>query len=1196
MTKVRKIISSPFFLGGLAVVFLSLAVILVGDLLALGQWRPFRTLTGQLLFIGAITFVWLALFGMWLWRVRRKNRKLVEDISNPELDGVSLAISDEEAALNSKFSEALKSLSKMRFRSRMGGSKYLYQLPWYIFIGPPGAGKTTALENCGLEFPLQKRGAGISIDGGSGTRNCDWIFTNDAVFIDTAGRYTTQENLAVDSHAWDWFLNLLLRHRPHEPINGVIVAISLSDLAVASQSEVDQHAEAIRDRLNELSNKMKVRVPVYVLFTKADLLVGFNEFFQTYRKNEREQVWGVTFPLRGQVERSKRLADDLQQVEQEYDLLTSRIGELQFKTIQNEPDIDTRTRIFGFSSQFASLKPVVSRFLAEAFRTDNYGSAPQLLRGFYFTSATQIGQPVDRLLSNMSREFGLERRTVGILSNVGSKAYFLEQLLRSVVFPEAGLVSGRGRRNYITSAGKYAALAACIVLPVGLALGWWSVHSHVKEQVSHFRTEIANFEADLSSIDVSPVKDDDLYSVLQPLNRLRNELRRLESPDAAAPLWGLGLDDTKTVRAQAKLAYEKALDDLFRPRLLYRMEYLLNQNIRQPEPLFEILKAYLILGGRGPRELDSVRDFIHVSWENGQYPAKTNADILPDLKSHLDALLETRLADRDLDDELIGKARAEASHVTLEERALRLLMRSKEAQSLTDWSVAEIDAATTSAVFANISGAPLDDPIPGIFTYKGFYQVFNPNLDAAAIEALGEEWVLSKADVSEDIDRDQAIRIRERIRGLYYKRYAAEWNDVLNDLQIVPFASSANAAEVLSFLSSPQSPLRIVLQDIVKNTSLTEQPDENSALLNDVKKIGFHRVSSKFSTLARLLSTSSEKRTSTEPEGSKVQKEFSYLSDFVGDERSGSDLEAVLNELRDLYNVVDDLQQEGQAGMLILSEQPSAKRAIRIVERSAPIPVAKMIKRMIQNAGDTTNVGVLSQLNEIWQSTVYKECRRKIQGRYPFGGGRDLAIGDFTAVLGPGGAIDKFYNERLSPLVNDDVKPWRWRKNIGIPAERLAFFETTQELKDAFFPIGTVSNPELRLRVFSEAMSQGVKVAKLSIGGLEASFQQGKAAAAQLAWPGPSPANGAEVGIVVDDIDESGFSELQELRSGELGDWGLFHLIDKSEFKISGAGDTARIAFGGGGQRVMLEFRMENAINPLSMRRSMQAFRCPPKL
>ena len=58
------------------------------------------------------------------------------------------------------------------------------------------------------------------------------------------------------------------------------------------------HAATLRARLQELHEKLGVRSPVYVLVTKADLLAGFNEIFGALDKEERDQVWGFTFPLR----------------------------------------------------------------------------------------------------------------------------------------------------------------------------------------------------------------------------------------------------------------------------------------------------------------------------------------------------------------------------------------------------------------------------------------------------------------------------------------------------------------------------------------------------------------------------------------------------------------------------------------------------------------------------------------------------------------------------------------------------------------------------------------------------------------------------------------------------------------------------------------------------------------------------------
>ena len=46
-------------------------------------------------------------------------------------------------------------LRKARVKGRFG-SQYVYQLPWYVFVGAPGTGKTTALMHSGLKFPLSR--------------------------------------------------------------------------------------------------------------------------------------------------------------------------------------------------------------------------------------------------------------------------------------------------------------------------------------------------------------------------------------------------------------------------------------------------------------------------------------------------------------------------------------------------------------------------------------------------------------------------------------------------------------------------------------------------------------------------------------------------------------------------------------------------------------------------------------------------------------------------------------------------------------------------------------------------------------------------------------------------------------------------------------------------------------------------------
>ncbi len=330
-------------------------------------------------------------------RASRRDKDLVDGVAaTAGPDANATASAEEVALLGERLREALHALK----RARLGGRsrRHLYQLPWYMFIGPPGAGKTTALVHSGLDFPLADKGGAQAIQGVGGTRNCDWWFTDQAVLIDTAGRYTTQDShAAVDSAAWLGFLRLLKRTRRRQPLNGVLVAISLSDLAQLDEADRLAHARAIRKRVRELHDELGVRIPVYVLFTKADLIAGFVEFFDSLGKEDREQVWGMTFPL----DDAKDEGGAVARFGMEFDALLARLNERMLERVQQETDIQRRRLIYGFPQQIASLRDVAGAFLTEIFRPSRLEARP-LLRGVYLTSGTQDGTPIDRLLGAMA--------------------------------------------------------------------------------------------------------------------------------------------------------------------------------------------------------------------------------------------------------------------------------------------------------------------------------------------------------------------------------------------------------------------------------------------------------------------------------------------------------------------------------------------------------------------------------------------------------------------------------------------------------------------------------------------------------------------------------------------------------------------------------------------------------------------------
>ena len=806
---VTRIVIYGLGLGSIAAI-----VYLAGPLIAFGDYRPLENTIVRNVVILLICTAFAAIAGSTYMKRRKQSAAVAEGIAGEDAEN------DDAPILRERMQDALKSLKD----AAGGRSTYLYELPWYVMIGPPGSGKTTALVNSGLRFPLAKGTRPAAVAGIGGTRFCDWWFTEDAVLIDTAGRYTTQDmNAKADQKSWFAFLDVLKKGRPKQPINGVILAISVEDLLTLHSNDLAAHASAIRARLLELHTRLKVAFPVYALFTKADLILGFNEFFQIFDNLDRAQVFGATFQT------ADKTSNLVTQVPVEFDELLKSLSEMVADRLQDEPASVARAQIFGFPTQLAALKRPLFEFLNQIFEPTRY-HANATLRGFYLTSGTQQGTPIDQLLSALEQSFKTMEVAADSYSGEG-KSYFLTNLINKVIIGEASWVSTdvrAVRRAAILKACAYAGLFVVSAALIGL---WWVSYGRNIALIHDTQTDVADYAKTYDNVlKQTSIADRDLSQVLVLLNKLRDLPAGYAELNKTPVAETFGLSQRARLHSSAVTAYQNALERLFRPRLIFRLEEVLDSDRRDPGSIYAALKVYMMLGHQAPTvDRALMTDWMRRDWSENLYPGVGNEAGRRSLEEHLTAMLN--LDDGKplvtLSQPLLEASQKTLAQLSVTQRAYELLRSNAETSpSHPDWYLTKQGSLQAASVFESVGPQGLASiHIPYFYTYAGFTDSVLPRLTWAVGQVDKERWVLgdfgSKGAVSE-----QYKSLPRDVLDLYTRDFVAMWQDMLTKFKLRRLTGDKTYI-ALTTLASPTSPLKQLIQSVRDETDLDRpRPDE----------------------------------------------------------------------------------------------------------------------------------------------------------------------------------------------------------------------------------------------------------------------------------------------------------------------------------------------------------------------------------
>jgi type VI secretion system protein ImpL len=1191
-----RFLISIWFILPVVTLILSICVWFFSPYIGTDAFRPFDEPFGRWMFI-LVLWVICAITLFIVWLVRKFDEKAVEeDIVKgvEEKTPENEVVSEELGELRDKMRRAIAKLKKSK-----GGRRSLYELPWYVMIGPPGAGKTTAIVNSGLQFPLADEFGKEAIGGVGGTRNCDWWFTDDAVLIDTAGRYTTQESDAeADNAAWLGFLNLLKKHRIRQPINGAMIAISLSDLSMQDEVTQKGHARAVKRRLAELREKLGVRFPVYVLFTKADMIAGFSEYFDNLGKEEREQVWGFTLPL----PKGKSEASPISAFDTEFSGLITQLNAQLIDRMQSETDHQRRSLIAGFPAQVASVRGVASAFLSEVFSENRYDDR-QMLRGVYFTSGTQEGTPIDRLMMGMARTFGIGRQALGTGRGTG-RSFFLTRLFNEVLFPEAGLVSADDKVERRYRWMKRGAIALTALIAVSMGLLWGRSYSGNLGLLAGVESSVTAYQAAAANVPGNPIADSDASIAVPALNILRNlpvnPIPPSVDPAAASPYapeykltWGLY--QGSGLANQTGISYRAALNTIFLPRLLLRMEQTMQSNINSPEVLYDALKVYLMLGLQGPMNADQVRSFLSADWQLA-YPGTENDGLRADLMFHLNALISQPMQEVALNGPLVEQVQGILAQMPIAQRVYNGIIHSSAAEDLPAFRLSDIGGPNLEKAFTRTSGKPMNAGIEGIFTYDGFNKVFKDQALGVAENIQKDSWVLGPK-VKTDQSPLALAAITRDVLDLYYNDYISRYDSLLGDIDVVPLSSLKQAVEVTNILSGPTSPIVNILNAVDKETQLnfSAAPIDTGTLATESgNTVGKDIIEGSVSVRGRLLLAALKSAAEAagqpppKPPGAYVEERFAWLHALVlRADGQPSQLDNLMASLTQVYQDMNKIAFRGA------SADPNAGAdslaALQQAAQQVQGPLARWASQITTGGAGITAEGTRAALNQAWTANVLPFCTQSTAKSYPFvrSAAADMGMGDFAKLFGPGGLIDTFMTTNVKDMIDTTKKPWTWKQvhgaDLGISPAVLAQLQAATEIKEAFFATG--ATPAVPFQITPVALDPNATKVQLIIDGQQVNFAQnaGQPLPTAITWPG-------SVGVAQVVFEPA----LQGAESGvrKDGPWGWFRLLDSAEVRSTNAPDRRRIIFNIGGRIAIFEMQTSSVVNAFALP-AMKTFSCP---
>jgi len=782
----------------------------------------------------------IAIIGLLLWaRSSRPSLPAAEELHAPAAPAIAGASFGASAGASQDVDILIRDAAGKVAAARLAAGAQLSSLPTVFLLGETGAGKTSAMDQSGLDAELL---AGQVYQESSivPTRVANLWFARKTVFVEAGGP------LLDDAGSWVRLVKHFVPSRFRSILGGASLAPRAAIVCVdceklvreAALDKIVAQARKLRARLEELSYHMGVSLPVYVLFNRSDRIPYFEEFAGTFNNEETSQVLGSTLPLMGSTSSGVYAEQETKRLTAAFQAIFFTLAECRPGLLSRERNSDRQAGVYEFPREFGKLSKPLVQFLVDLCRPGHLRTGP-FLRGFYFvgqrviTVSSSAGQTMLGQRAAQRAPGGFNPDATSLISAQDSAAktswstgtslegasearrsvqrVFLSYVFSHVLLQDRAALgaSGTSTRGDFGRRILFASIAALAAIWIIVTLVSFVGNAHLVSSVRGAAQDLAsvqNLGAQQPTVDS-----------LRKLDSLRQTLVQLRDYKLnGAPLhlrWGLyaGNDMFEDARA----IYFHAFDQVLFQHAKHNLLTDLRTYQGDPQPTadsgaaYDALKAYLLTTSESPRNTgEFLQDLLMKDWK------RDLGDIDPertDLAAQQFAFYSSELTtdnpySKTNDIALVGQVRAYLNKFSgLQRLYTSMLTDARQKAKSYRFAAAHPEGSEVLRARTDVDAA---------FTSDGWKVMDQSIQHPNAVQ--GETWVLGSA-TSTNLG---TAELSAQLRAMYEKDFIAQWRAFLNATAVLPYSSDPDAAAKLSKLSANSSPLLALLCDVADNTNV----------------------------------------------------------------------------------------------------------------------------------------------------------------------------------------------------------------------------------------------------------------------------------------------------------------------------------------------------------------------------------------